>query len=148
MMRWSCFVLLALLACVGGLHGAELPNFSGRYALILADPSAAEFAQSHHGAVQAVENHRQQLRAAQESLRSELVRRNYKVTGSVQTLLNAVFVAATPQQLPELRSLPGVKAVRPLRRFHHSLARAVLVINANSKGWNLVGGGDNAGKGL
>src|SRR5579872_1232281 len=148
MRRRSCFALLSLLACIGLFHGAELPKLSGRYALILADPSAAEFAQSHRGAVQAVENHRQQLRAAQESLRNELIHRNYTVTGSVQTVLNAVFVMATPAQLAELRSLPGVKAVRPLRRFHHNLARAVLVINANPKGWNLAGGVENAGKGL
>ena len=147
MRRYSvAFVLIS--ACLGSLHAAELPKSSGRYALILADPSAAEFAQAHHGAAQAIESHRQQVRVSQDALRSELTRRKYIVTGSVQTLLNAVFVIATPQQLAELRSLPGVKAVRPLRRFHPNLARAVVVIDANPAGWNLAGGKDNAGKGL
>lgn len=137
-----------LFACLGSLHAADLPKPSGRYALILADPPAAEFAQAHHGAAQAIESHRQQLRVSQDALRSELTRRHYVVTGSVQRLLNSVFVIATPQQLAELRSLPGVKAVRPLRRFHSNLARAVVVIDANPNGWNLAGGKDNAGKGL
>ena len=136
------------LACMSVLHAAEPPVFSGRYALILADPSAAEFAQSHGRARPAVEDHRRQLRAAQSAVRSELERRRYKVTGSVQSVLNAVFVIATPQQVAELRGLPGVKAVRPLRRFHPNLERAVVIIDANPLGWNLAGGIDNAGKGI
>jgi minor extracellular serine protease Vpr len=133
---------------LGSLRAADPPNFSGRYALILTDPSAAEFSRAHGDAPLAVENHRQKIRAAQDGLRSELTRRNYAITGSVQTVLNAVFVAATPAQLAELRSLPGVLAVRPLRRFHRKLDQAVKLINANPAGWNLVGGKGNAGLGL
>jgi len=147
MRRYSVALILTFV-WLGSLCAAEPPTFSGRYALILADPSAAEFAQSRLHAPQAVENHRQQIRASQDALRSELTRRKYIVTGAVQTLLNAVFVIATPQQVAELRSLPGVKAVRPLRRFHPNLARAVVVIDANPNGWNLAGGEGNAGKGL
>jgi len=145
----SYFVAFGLIfACLASLHAAEPPKSSGRYAVILSDPSASEFALSHHGATQAIESHRQQVRASQDALRSELTRRKYIVTGSVQSLLNAIFVVATPQQVAELRGLPGVKAVRPLQRFHPNLARAVVVIDANPSGWNLAGGMDNAGKGL
>ncbi|HLN02209.1 MAG TPA: S8 family serine peptidase [Bryobacteraceae bacterium] len=147
-MRRYCVALVLTFAWLGSLYAAELPTFSGRYALILDNPSAAEFAQVHHGTTQAIESHRQQIRASQDALRSELTRRKYIVTGAVQTLLNAVFVIATPQQMAELRSLPGVRAVRPLRRFHPNLARAVVVIDANPNGWNLAGGEGNAGKGL
>ena len=145
--RNSVLFLLAYAWC-GSSRAAEPASYSGRYALILADPSTAEYSQSHPNAKQAVENHRQQVYATQDALRSELTLRHYTVTGSVSTLLNAVFVVATPEQVAELRGLRGVKDVRPLRRFHHSLARAVLIINANPKGWNLAGGKGNAGKGL
>ncbi len=148
MKRRNFGTFLLIFSCLGVLRAAPSAAFSGRYALILSDPSAAEFAQAHRNARQAVENHRQQLRDAQSSLRSQLANRHYTVTGSVQTVLNAVFVIATPAQVAELRSLPGVKAVRPLRRFHLNLDRAVIVINANPKGWDLVGGPANAGKGL
>ncbi len=148
MKRGISYIFLLSFGCFGLLRAANPPNFSGRYALILTDPSAAEFSRSHGDAPQAVENHRQQLRVAQTALRSELASRNYTVTGSVQTLLNAVFVAATPAQVAELRSLPGVLAVRPLRRFHTKLDQAVKLINANPVGWNAVGGVGKAGLGL
>ncbi len=147
MKRGISYICLLVLGCVGLLYSAQ-PHFSGRYALILTDQSAAEFSRAHGAAPLAVENHRQQIRIAQASLRAELARRNYTVTGSVQTLLNAVFVAATPAQVAELRSLPGVLGVRPLRRFHRKLDQAVKLINANSTGWNLVGGVSKAGLGL
>lgn len=148
MMHRNSGIFLVIFSCLSVLRAAPPAAYSGRYALILSDPSAAEFAQAHRNAPQAVENHRQQIRDAQSALRTQLANRRYTVTGSVQTVLNAVFVIATPAQVAELRSLPGVKAVRPLRRFHLNLDRAVIVINANPKGWDLVGGPANAGKGL
>ena len=121
----------------------------GRYALILNDPPVSEFTRSHRDApLAAVEDHHRQIRSAQESLRSELDRRQYMVTGSVRNVLNAVFVVATPDQVAELRSLPGVKAVRPLRRFHRNLDAAVKLVNANPAAWDLVGGVGNAGVGV
>jgi minor extracellular serine protease Vpr len=148
MKRGISYILLLAFGGFGLLRAAGPPNFSGRYALILTDPSTAEFSRSRANTPQVVENHRQQLRVAQAALRAELARRNYTVTGSVQTLLNAVFVAATPAQVAELRSLPGVLAVRPLRRFHLNLDQAVKLINANPTGWNAVGGVGNAGLGV
>jgi len=121
----------------------------GRYAIILNDPPVSEFSRSHENAPLAVvENHHRQIRSAQESLRSELERRQYTITGSVQNVLNAVFVVARPDQVAELRGLPGVQAVRPLRRFHRNLDAAVKLVNANPAAWNLVGGEGNAGAGV
>ena len=131
------------------IFGANAAAISGRYALILNDPPVSEFTRSHRNApLAAVEDHHRQIRSAQQSLRSELERRRYMVTGSVENVLNAVFVVATPDQVAELRSLPGVKAVRPLRRFHRNLDAAVKLVNANPAAWNLVGGAGNAGAGV
>jgi uncharacterized protein (TIGR03437 family) len=148
MKRGISYIFLVALISLGSLRAANPPNFSGRYALILTDPSAAEYSQAHGNSPQVATNHRQQIRSAQAVLRSELTSRHYRITGSVDTLLNAVFVVAKPAQVAELRGLPGVRAVRPLRRFHRKLDQAVKLINANSTGWNLVGGVANAGLGL
>ena len=94
-----------------------------------------------------VENHRQKIEAAQASLHSELARQNFTVTGSVQTVLNAVFVLATPDQVAQLRSMPGVAGVRPLRRFRKSLDAAVPLLNGPGA-WALVGGEGRAGRGI
>jgi hypothetical protein len=87
-----CLLVIMLLA----LPVVRAAQIYERYALILNDPPAGEFSQSHQNAPQAVtESHSQRILAAQNSLRSELARRNLNVTGSVQTVLNAVFVRAT-----------------------------------------------------
>ena len=138
---FSALILIAL-ASVTPLRAAETRQ---RYALILNDPSVAEVRKN---ATQALaENHRQKIEAAQASLRSELRRQNLAITGSVQTVLNAVFVLATPEQVAQLRSIPGVAGVRPLRRFRKSLDAAVPLLNGPGA-WGLVGGEGKAGSGI
>ena len=88
-----------------------------RYAVVLKDPPLAEFSQSHQNAPPAaIESYRRHVETAQESLRRELGRRKFTVTGSVQNVMNAVFVTASPDRIAELRALPGVKAVVRMRR--------------------------------
>lgn len=89
-----------------------------RYALILSDPPVAEFIASHKQASpEEIASYRGKIDAAQERLRRELTNCKIVVTGSVKTTLNAVFVLASPDRLPELKHLPGVKGVTPMRRF-------------------------------
>src|SRR5262249_30134804 len=73
--------------------------------------------------------------------------RKVKVTGSVSTLVNAVFVTATPDQLADILSTPGVAAVRPMRRYKANLNKAVSLMNGPAA-WNVLGGVNNAGKGI
>ncbi len=135
-------IILSALAFLAPLRAAETRQ---RYALILKDPSVAEVRKN---ATQALaENHRQKIEAAQASLRGELSRQNFTVTGSVQTVLNAVFVVATPDQAAQLRSMPGVAGVRPLRRFRKSLDAAIPLLNGPGA-WALVGGEGRAGSGI
>jgi hypothetical protein len=87
-----------------------------RYAVVLNEPPVAEFAASHKNASAAViENQRKKIKTAQASLRHELERRGFAVTGSVENVLNALFVLAPPDRIPELRALPGVKSVVKMR---------------------------------
>ena len=139
-----CLLVIMLLA----LPVVRAAQIYERYALILNDPPAGEFSQSHQNAPQAVtESHSQRILAAQNSLRSELARRNLNVTGSVQTVLNAVFVRATPDRIDELRALPGVKGVVKMRRMRPKLDRAAVLVNAQGA-WNALGGDQKAGLGM
>src|ERR1700682_3762167 len=90
-----------------------------RYALILEDPAvAATFAARDARESVAARGYRQQVEARQQTLRRELTTRRIQTTGSVSTLLNAVFVMSSPERADELRTLPGVKGVVALRTRH------------------------------
>src|SRR5437588_144890 len=96
------------------MAAAHAPN--ERYAVVLTEPPVAEFSASHKNASPAeIENQRQKIRAAQTSLRHELKRRGIFVTGSVENVLNAVFVLTPPDRVPELCALAGVKSVVKMR---------------------------------
>ncbi len=80
-------------------------------------------------------------------MRSELAARQIPVSGSVSTVLNAVFVNAPASRVAELRAIPGVAAVRPMRRYKANLNRATELMNAPAA-WAKLGGQANAGQGI
>ncbi|HSW49387.1 MAG TPA: S8 family serine peptidase, partial [Bryobacteraceae bacterium] len=80
-------------------------------------------------------------------MRSELATRQVQVTGSATTLLNAIFVTVPQERAPELGSLPGVKAVVPVRRRTLSLNRATSLVNAPAA-WSALGGQAASGAGI
>src|SRR5437867_8593282 len=96
-----CNSLVVLLAAVTFAHNVRAAAASQRYALILTDPPAAEFSASHKDDSKAAAEYRRKIDTAQASLKQELERRKFKVTGSTQTVLNALFVLATEDQVPE-----------------------------------------------
>lgn len=114
---------------------AAAPLAAERYALLLEHAPAASGGP------------RIGIRAAQTSLRSQLTRRNMQVTGAVERILNAVFVEAAPDRVAELRSLAGVRAVVPVRRYTLKLHRAAELVNAPAA-WSALGGTANAGAGV
>ena len=119
-----------------------------RYALILEDPPVSErFATRAASESIAGKSYRQQIEAKQQRLREALSSLNIPVTGSVTTLTNAIFVTAPKERVDELKSLPGVKGVVPLRRYHLNLNRANQLLNAPAA-WNALGGMQNAGAGM
>jgi uncharacterized protein (TIGR03437 family) len=115
-----------------------------RYALILETPPLQSRAALSNPAMQL---RRQNLLKAQDQLKSALRSRKIVPTGAVQTLLNAVFVVASPDRVAELRALPGVAAVIPMQPMRRSLNRAVDAVNA-STAWSALGGATNAGAGV
>ena len=107
------------------------------YALILQDPPLARQMAA-----------RARIEAAQQQLRGELARRKIRVSGSAETLLNAVFVRVPRDRVTELRSLAGVRRVVRLPRLKRNLNVAVNLVNVPTA-WNaLPGGMANAGAGV
>ncbi len=121
---------------------------SARYALILKDaPLAQTFATREEMMSAAATPVQLKIGAAQQILRRELETRKFTVTGSSAMLLNAVFVAAPPDRVDELKALPGVLGVVRMKRYKPSLAKAVQLMGA-SAAWSQVGGAANGGKGI
>jgi uncharacterized protein (TIGR03437 family) len=123
------------------------------YALVLTDPPAAarmasagaQMASAHAMRPAAIDRVAS-IRTAQAPVREALRSRGLRVTGAVQTVLNAVFVEAPPSREAELRALPGVQRVQRMRRFKPLLDRAVQLVNAPNA-WAVLGG-ENAGAGV
>jgi uncharacterized protein (TIGR03437 family) len=121
---------------------------TGKYAVILEDePVARQVAGKAGLRSAAAAEHRGRLLAAQAAVGREMESRNVRVIGSAQTLLNAIFVEASPDRVAELRAFPGVKAVAPLHRFRMHLDKAEALANVPAA-WQAMGGTANAGAGV
>ena len=124
----------------------------GRYAVILdATPAAEQFTNQAAMTSQAAATYRTALETTQRAVRAQLAGRQIEITGAATTLLNAIFVAISPDQLDQgldqIRVMPGVKGVVPLRRIHQNLNQATQLMNAPAA-WNAIGGLQNAGAGV
>ncbi len=131
---------------------STLPSFSqlaaNRYTLILDDQPVAERFVGRDGVrSSAAVAYRGQIEAKQQNLRTALASRRIQVTGSVSTLLNAIFVSAAGDQVASLASLPGVTAVVPQRIYKRKLNRVGALVDL-APAWTAVGGSQNAGKGI
>ena len=139
-MRIPALFFLGLVFAAAG-WSRDLPH----YAVILSDP--APIKARAQGGTQAVESARAQVKATQHALTDELHARGIRITGAANTLLNAVFVAATPAEAVAIGAMPGVIQVTRLNRFHLSLDHAVQLINVPAA-YSLIGGASNAGAGV
>src|SRR5437870_7754348 len=116
MLRRSLLALVVLCCALSARARYE------DYALILEGPPLAEQVGSVKELHFAAARERlQSIEAAQGRLKRELARRKIAVVGSVQLLLNAVFVRVPVDTVSELRTLPGVKSVEWMRRMKRHL---------------------------
>lgn len=144
-LRLACVALLALGAAAAP---AFRPFIPGRYIVVLDDPPvAARFPSRADADSAAAADYRRQIAARQGAVLNEMAARHIQVTGQVSHLLNALFVAAPGHSIDELRAIPGVKSVTPMRRMKAQLNRAVQLMDAQAA-WTAVGGQSNAGKGI
>ena len=151
-MRRTLVLFVSTLFLISGVAFSAPPVTSNgiqRYAVILADPPIAKrFPGRIETTRAAAEPYRQHLLEVQRNLKAQITARHIRVTGAVQHVMNAIFVAATPEQAAELRTLPGVKAVTPLRRRYH-ISDQLSLTNVQ-QAWNSskIGGQGNAGAGI
>lgn len=139
---WAILLLAALPALAA-------PR-AHRYALILEDPPlAAEYDPStaKPKSRQALADRRLLVETRQDHLRQLLAGDKFTVLGATQTVLNAVYVAAKPAQLDQLRAMPGVSRVVELGASKPRLVRANDLVRS-PQAWNLVNGRENAGQGV
>ncbi|HEY2844601.1 MAG TPA: S8 family serine peptidase, partial [Bryobacteraceae bacterium] len=73
--------------------------------------------------------------------------RQIQTTGSVTTVMNAVFVLAPASSVADLKTVPGVIGVVPIRTYRRKLNRATGLVNAPAA-WSTLGGVDQAGVGI
>jgi len=138
----------ALFALVPALVSAQ--DRGARFTLILEDrPLAAlDLGSAKPSAAAAQADHLARLKAAQSRLIEAIGQRKLTVTGSVQTVLNAVFVAAsTADDAVWLATLPGVARVVPMEPVKRHMVRATELVNT-AQAWQAVGGEANAGAGV
>lgn len=147
MARRVCFLSI-LLAVWAAAAAGPVRSASEDYALILNDPPLAAQVSGRKALEVAARGDRfQRIEAAQRNLRAELARRHLQVTGSVHTLLNAVFVRVTRDQAASLTGIAGVSRVSYMPRMRRQLDQAVQLIGAPGA-WDVLGGPDNAGAGV
>lgn len=137
--------LIPFLLCAIPALGQFVPD---RYTLLLQDPPvASRFEGRARMQSAAAVQYRGQIEARQQAVLAQLAARNIRVSGRVSTLLNAVFVIAPSGRVSEMLAIPGVAAVRPMRRYKTLLNRATQLMNAPAA-WTALGGQGNAGKGM
>jgi minor extracellular serine protease Vpr len=149
---WAAYVRSSVIRALATLLLATIPVAaqirSDRFALILQDKPVAEQATSRKEMRNSAASARLQIiSTAQNSLRRQLETRGIRVTGSTKYLLNAVFVAAPESRVDELRKMPGVVNVYPVRPLKRHLSRAIDLIRAR-QAWEVAGGQANAGAGV
>ena len=79
---------------------------------------------------------RRAVSRSQQSVAGAIRARGIEVVGSVENVLNAVFVRATPAQAAEIARLPGVRVVAPCRQYEpmvQSVGEIVKVAAARSR---------------
>jgi uncharacterized protein (TIGR03437 family) len=134
------------------LFAAAVPGFSqiysGQYAVILKDTAVAQrFASREAMSRPDADTYRRQIVSAQDAVRREMDARKIPVVATVDTVLNAMFVAATSDRVAEMKQIPGVLEVVPLRKVKPLLNRATQIVNA-SAAWAALGGVGSAGQGM
>jgi minor extracellular serine protease Vpr len=140
--------LLAAILWVAALAGTLVAQRGyERYALVLEEAPLAAQVSSRKDLRAIAPDVPARIEAAQNRLREELARRGIRVTGSVKTLLNAVFVRASEEQAAELRGLPGVRRVAWLPPMKRHLDEAIKLVGV-PQAWNVIGGAGNAGAGV
>ncbi len=137
-------ILSIILFSIPGLAQGKLNH----YAVYLEDqPVTAGFARESLG-TQASVSYRQRIEARQAVVKQDLESRQIHVTGSVSTLMNAIFIATTEDRIAEVRSISGVSGVRMMPPARRRFLNKATAASGAAAAWTAVGGQSNAGAGI
>jgi minor extracellular serine protease Vpr len=118
------------------------------YAVVLKDPPLVQSGwDAKNPSARAAAANRAALLSKQSSMSAALAESGAKVFDATHTLVNALYVAATPEQLAAYRNHPDVAFVQRLHPLRRHINRALDLANIRAA-WNQVGGVGNAGAGV
>ncbi len=92
-----------------------------------------------------ISRHRDALRSRHAQAAALLRARGIQVRGTIETIGNAIAVEGATEE--QLRDLPGVTRIVPVRRLRAHMDRVTEILSLN-QAWEQVGGSVNAGAGL
>jgi minor extracellular serine protease Vpr len=139
---WAGIVII--FASSLSVFGAGRPD---RWAVILEEPPLLRQVSSRAALRQAEANApRRRIERAQAAVRSAIQQSGVRVTGSTNTLIDALYVSASAEQAAALRSIPGVGGVVKMRAIKRHLNKALDLVNVPAA-WSALGGQQNAGAG-
>jgi len=118
------------------------------YAVYLADPPVISRYSREALTTESAAAYRQQLEARQAVVTRALESRQIHVTGTVSTLINAIFIATTEDRVAEVESLPGVTGVRRLPPPGKRSLNKATVAGGAPAAWTALGGQSKAGAGI
>jgi minor extracellular serine protease Vpr len=90
---------------------------------------------------------REAIQEQQQRLRQNLQSRGAEVLDAVDTVHNAMVVRTSADRVAQLRQMPGVKSVRPVRLYYPTLDYSLPLQNVTAA-WNRIGGSEKAGAGI
>lgn len=142
-------LLSAMLAVVTLLAGSgQAQRGSNYYIVVLQDPPLAQSASNRKDlGLRAAGDARRALEATQTAVGEQMREAGVTVLDRTQILLNALYVAATPEQAEQLKAMDGVSHLQRIYPIHRTMNKALDLVTARAA-WNQVGGAGNAGAGV
>ena len=118
------------------------------YAVYLEDQPVTSRFSRESLETQAAVSYRQQVEARQAIMVRDLESRQIHVTGSVTTLMNAIFIATTEDRIAEVQGISGVTGVRLLPPVKRRFLNKATAAGGAAAAWSALGGQSNAGAGI
>ncbi len=150
---WIAGIVLAWIPCAA----AEREAVRRSYTVVLDAPSTGQMLSAGRGksarkapakvAASSTASLRVAVERSQVPVKAAIAANRVRVAGSVQNVLNAVFVEATVEQARALGAIPGVKRVVRNRRFKLMLNSLSEIVGAG-EARRLIGGSEAAGAGV
>jgi minor extracellular serine protease Vpr len=144
MLRIALFLFAAVLAAAQTIPGRYIVELKSDPAAAITAARKTHFNQRDS----AVQSRRLQIRTEHQAIESKIQGLGGTVTHRFDVLVNAVGVSMTAQAAAEMRQMPEVRSVTPVRRHHILMDRAINIHRITQAWQALPGGQATAGAGI